>query len=101
MHLLIAASFLGGGYMWSTRKRKHDASPTSGDSPDDSLLHVRAYEADICCNPASARSLEANGLHIGEALIKHSTGESEIWVDRYVRYISWPSRCALGVLPPE
>jgi hypothetical protein len=70
----------------SSRKRKHRASPTSGDV-DDRLLHVQAHEADIRCSPTSARSLEANGLHIGEALIKHSTVDFEIWLDRYVRYI--------------
>ena len=70
--------------MWSTRKRKHGASPTAGDV-DDHLLHVQAYEADIRCNPTSAKSLEANGPNIGEALIKHPAGESEIWLDRYVR----------------
>ena len=71
--------------MWSTRKRKYDASPTSGDL-DDHLLHIQAYEADIRCNPSSARSLEASGPQIGEALIKHSTEGSDIWLDRYARY---------------
>jgi len=72
--------------MWSTRKRKHDASPTAEDV-DDHLLHVQAYEADIRCNPTSAKSLEVDGSNIGEALIKHPTGELEIWFDRYVGYI--------------
>ena len=69
----------------SNRKRKHDVSPTAGDL-DDHLLHIQAYEADIRCSPTSARSLEANGPHAGEALIKHPAGDSEIWLDRCVRY---------------
>ena len=69
----------------SNRKRKYDVSPTAGDL-DDHLLHIQAYEADIRCSPTSARSLEANGPHAGEALIKHPTGDSEIWLDRCVRY---------------
>lgn len=77
--------------MWSTRKRKHDASPTAEDV-DDHLLHVQAYEADIRCSPTSAKSLEVDGSNIGEALIKHPTGKSsargsEIWLDRYVGHI--------------
>ncbi|KAF9652545.1 hypothetical protein BDM02DRAFT_2771199 [Thelephora ganbajun] len=69
--------------MSSRKKRKHGASPTTGDL-DDRILHIQAYEADIRCSPTSARSLEANGSHIGEALIKHSMGDnSEIWLDRY------------------
>lgn len=67
----------------SGRKRKHGASPNAGDL-DDRLLHVQAYEADIRCSPTSARSLEASGLHVGEALIKHPTPGSEMWLDRYV-----------------
>ena len=70
----------------SSRKRKHGANPSTGDL-DDRLLHIQAHEADIRCSTTSARSLEANGLHIGEALIKHSTGGSEMWLDRYVRSI--------------
>jgi len=67
----------------SSRKRKHGGGPTAGDLDDHLLLHIQAYEADIHRNPASARSLEVNGLHVGDALIKHSTGDSEIWLDRY------------------
>lgn len=71
----------------STRKRKHGpvASPTTGEL--DNSLHIQAYEVDIRCSPTSARSLEASGVRIGEALIKHSTADNaEIWLDRYVRY---------------
>ena len=69
----------------SGRKRKHGASPNPGDL-DHHILHpIQAYEADIRCSQTSARSLEASGPHIGEALIKHPTGGSEIWLDRYVR----------------
>ena len=65
----------------SSRKRKHGPEDL-----DNGLLHIQAYEADIRCSPTSARSLEANGLHIGEALINHSTlANAEIWLDRCVR----------------
>jgi len=86
----------------SSKKRKHDASPTRGDL-DDHLLHIQVYEADIRCNPTSVKSLEVNGLHIGEALIKHSTDESEIWLDRYVicHIPSLRTLRAISVLPPE
>lgn len=71
----------------SSRKRKHGASPNTGEL-DDRLLHIQAHEADIRCSQTSARSLEVNGLRTGEALIKHSAGGSEMWLDRYVRSIS-------------
>lgn len=67
------------------RKRKHGASPNPGDLDHRTLHPIQAYEADIRCSQTSARSLEASDPHIGEALIKHSTGGSEIWLDRYVR----------------
>lgn len=70
----------------SSRKRKHDASPTAGDL-NDRLLHIQAYEAEVRRGPTMARSLEASGLQTGEALIKHPTGETEIWLDRCVRSI--------------
>jgi len=81
----------------SSRKRKHGASPTAGDL-DHRLLHIQAYEADIRCSPASAKSLEANGLHVGEALIKHSTGDSGILLDRYVGCISRLQDCTPGTV---
>lgn len=113
----------------SSRKRKHGASPTPPGDLDDRLLHIQAYEADIRCGPTSARSLEASSLHIGEALIKHSTGDTEVWLDRCVgsipslrnpvcsmcsgtvadirltftcglsRVLSFPSSCYLGRTP--
>ena len=70
----------------SSRKRKYDASPTAGDL-NDRLLNIQVYEAEVRCGPTLARSLEADGLQIGEALIKHPTVETEIWLDRCVRSI--------------
>lgn len=70
----------------SSRKRKHRASPTAG-GLNDRLLHIQAYEAEVRRGPTLARSLEASGLQTGEALIKHPTGETEIWLDRCVRSI--------------
>ena len=77
----------------SSRKRKHGppAGPTAtGDLRavvDNNLLHIQAYEADIRCSSTSARSLEVNGLHVGEALVNRVTlDNTEIWVDRCVRH---------------
>jgi len=85
--------------MRSIRKRKHDSSPA--EDIDDRLLHVQAYEADIRCSPTSARSLEVNGPNIGEALIKHPTGEPEIWLDRYVRCTPRRGTPCVQCIPPE
>jgi hypothetical protein len=75
----------------STRKRKHGPPSTDTDYPtagdlDNTLLHIQAYEADVRCSPTSAKSLEANSLHTGKALIRYSAANEGVWVDRYVRY---------------
>ena len=78
----------------SSRKRKHGppTGPTTGDLSDSGLLHIQAFEAGIRCNPTSAKSLEVNGLHIGDALISRSTlHDTEIWLDRCVRHSRIPS----------
>ena len=72
-----------------SRKRKHGspADPTVAGhlaAVDNNLLHVQAYEADIRCSSTLARSLEVNGLHVGQALVNRTTLNTEIWVDRCV-----------------
>lgn len=78
----------------SNRKRKHgppasSTAPTSIRDLDNrlQLLHIQAYEADIRCSSTSARSLEVDGLHVGEALINHSAPDNltAIWLDRCAR----------------